>query len=72
MCLTCATYKLQPGHGGQMVQLGLNMGPHHACVCGWAKSFTKKLSQETMVNHNEDAVIYCMESDPVCDTTRDT
>ena len=39
-----------------MVQLGLNMGPRHARVLGWAKSFTKKLSQETMVNRDEDAV----------------
>ena len=32
------------------------MGPHHARVLGWAKSFTKALDQETMTSHDEDAV----------------
>ena len=32
------------------------MGPHHARVLGWAKSFTKALDQETLTSHNEDAV----------------
>lgn len=43
-------------HPGKIVQLGLNMGPHHARVLGWAKSFTKALDQETLTSHNEDAV----------------
>ena len=32
------------------------MGPRHARVLGWAKSFTKVLDQETMASHDEDAV----------------
>lgn len=32
------------------------MGPRHARVLGWAKSFTKALDQDTMTSHDEDAV----------------
>jgi len=32
------------------------MGPRHACVLGWAKSFTKMLDTETMIEYNQDAV----------------
>ena len=32
------------------------MGPRHARVLGWAKSFTKALDQPTMIAHDEDAV----------------
>ena len=32
------------------------MGPRHARVLGWAKSFTKALDQETLTSHDEDAV----------------
>ncbi len=32
------------------------MGPRHACVLGWAKSFTKKLDTQTMAKHDQDAI----------------
>ena len=32
------------------------MGPRHARVLGWAKSFTKALDQETLTSHDEDTV----------------
>jgi len=32
------------------------MGPRHARVLGWAKSYTKALDQPTMTSHDEDAV----------------
>jgi hypothetical protein len=34
----------------------MNMGPHHACVLGWAKSYTKKLDSQAMVEYDWDAV----------------
>jgi hypothetical protein len=46
----------KPTHPGQLVQVGLNMGPHHARVLGWAKSYTKKLDGQVMVEHDLDAV----------------
>ena len=39
-----------------MSQIGLNMGPRHARVLGWAKSFTRQLTQETMVKHDSDVI----------------
>ena len=39
-----------------MVQVGLNTGPRNARVLGWAKSFTKDLSSETMTSRNEDVI----------------
>ncbi|KAF9221209.1 hypothetical protein BS17DRAFT_635463, partial [Gyrodon lividus] len=39
-------------HTGVMVQAGLNMGPCHACVLGWAKSFCKNLDDETKTIHD--------------------
>ncbi|KIJ89836.1 hypothetical protein K443DRAFT_117460, partial [Laccaria amethystina LaAM-08-1] len=35
-----------PNHPGKMVQIGMNMGPRHARVLGWAVSFTRKLSDK--------------------------
>ncbi|KAG6819030.1 hypothetical protein H0H93_016124 [Arthromyces matolae] len=35
---------VRPNHEGKMIQVGLNMGPRHARILGWAKSFTAKLS----------------------------
>ena len=32
------------------------MGPHHAHVLGWAKSYTKKLDGHVMAEHDLDAV----------------
>jgi len=32
------------------------MGPRHARVLGWAKSYTKKLDDEVKVEHDLDAV----------------
>ena len=37
-----------------MVQIGLNMGPHHACILRWAKSFTHNLSDEDMIQQDTD------------------
>jgi hypothetical protein len=37
---------LKPNHPGKMVQIGMNMGPRHARVLGWAVSFTRKLSDK--------------------------
>jgi hypothetical protein len=34
----------------------MNMGPRHARVLGWAKSYTKKLDAKTMIEYNQDAV----------------
>ncbi len=39
-----------------MTQVGMNMGPRHACVLGWAKSFTRKLDSKTMVDHDLDVI----------------
>ena len=39
-----------------MSQIGLNLGPHHAHVLGWAKSYTAKLSKDTFVEHDLEAV----------------
>ncbi|TRM56741.1 hypothetical protein BD626DRAFT_378821, partial [Schizophyllum amplum] len=41
---------------GKLVQIGLNLGPRHARVIGWAKSFTRKLTMEGMVLHDEDVI----------------
>jgi len=32
------------------------MGPRHAHILGWAKSFQKVLDEDTMASHDEDAV----------------
>jgi hypothetical protein len=47
---------LKPQHDGTMVQLGWNAGPRHAKVWGLAKSYLDTTDQETMINHDEDAV----------------
>lgn len=39
-----------------MVQIGWNAGPKHARVWGLAKSYTKKLDEDTKVDHDKDAV----------------
>ena len=49
-------YLCQPNHPGKLVQVGMNMGPHHARVLGWAKSYTKKLDIDTMIEYDLDAV----------------
>ena len=46
----------KPTHPGKLVQVGLNMGPRHARVLGWAKSYTKKLDGQVMAEHDLDAV----------------
>ena len=38
------------------MQLGLNLGPRHARVLGWAKSYKKNLDQPTRIKHDQDAV----------------
>ena len=37
-----------------MVQIGLNVGARHAHILGWAKSFTRNLSDEEMVQQDTD------------------
>ena len=37
-----------------MVQIGFNMGACHAHILGWAKSFTRILSDEEMVQQDTD------------------
>jgi len=39
-----------------MVQTGLNMGPCHACVLGWAKSFTKNLDYVEKVMQDQEVI----------------
>ena len=46
----------KPSHPGKLVQVGMNMGARHARVLGWAKSYTKKLDGQVMVEHDLDAV----------------
>ncbi|KAE9387323.1 hypothetical protein BT96DRAFT_837810 [Gymnopus androsaceus JB14] len=41
---------------GTMNQAGLNMGPRHARVFGRAVSYTKKLTKERMVEHDNDII----------------
>ena len=47
---------LKPTHSGRMAQVGMNMGPRHARILGWAKSFTRKLDSETMVDRDLDVI----------------
>jgi len=47
---------VQPTHPGKMTQLGLNLGPRHARVLGWAKSFTKNLNNSDMALHDLDCI----------------
>ena len=39
-----------------MNQIGINLGPRHARVLGWAKSYTKSLDQEARFSHDQDAI----------------
>jgi hypothetical protein len=39
-----------------MTQVGINLGPRHARVLGWAKSYTKSLDQEARFIHDQDAI----------------
>ena len=39
-----------------MVQTGLNMGPRHARVLGWAKSFTKNLDYREKVMQDQEVI----------------
>ena len=39
-----------------MAQIGLNMGPRHARVLGFAKSYSKKLDDATKILHDRDIV----------------
>jgi len=54
--LLISFYLCQPNHPGKLVQVGMNMGPRHARVLGWAKSYTKKLDVDTMIEYDLDAV----------------
>lgn len=42
-----------------MAQLGYNSGPRHAQVFGLAKSYTKNLSKDIKVKHDNDAMSVC-------------
>jgi len=44
----------QPTHPGKIVQIGLNMGAHHACILGWTKSFTWNLTNEEKIQQDTD------------------
>lgn len=39
-----------------MAQIGLNEGPRHARILGWAKSFVKKLDKDEMVRQDNDLI----------------
>ena len=39
-----------------MTQVGINLGPRHARVLGWAKSYTKSLDQKARFIHDQDVV----------------
>ena len=39
-----------------MTQVGINLGPRHAHVLGWAKSYTKSLHENIHFIHDQDAV----------------
>jgi hypothetical protein len=39
-----------------MAQIGLNAGPRHCRVSGFAKSFSKKLDKDTMIERDLDAI----------------
>ncbi|KAH9917278.1 uncharacterized protein B0H18DRAFT_41758 [Fomitopsis serialis] len=45
-----------PSHGGHMAQVGLNRGPWHARVVGWAKSYTRNLDPSIQQCHDEDVI----------------
>lgn len=38
------------------MQIGINAGPRHATVFGYAKSYTKKLDADTMIEHDSDII----------------
>jgi len=46
----------QPTHPGTMAQIGLNAGPRHCRVSGFAVSFCKKLDKGTMISRDVDAI----------------
>lgn len=39
-----------------MTQIGLNMGPRHCRILGWAKSFTTKLDREAKISQDTDLI----------------
>ena len=39
-----------------MAQIGLNAGPHHCRVSGFAKSFSKKLDKGMMIERDLDTI----------------
>jgi hypothetical protein len=39
-----------------MTQVGINLGPRHARVLEWAKSYTISLNQDTHFEHDQDAI----------------
>ncbi|KAF8804648.1 hypothetical protein BYT27DRAFT_7225275 [Phlegmacium glaucopus] len=47
---------IRPTHPGHMSQVGLNLGPRHARVLGWAKSYTQSLDKTACFNHDQDAI----------------
>ncbi|KAH9916006.1 uncharacterized protein B0H18DRAFT_885304 [Fomitopsis serialis] len=54
--LTNCLIDIQPSHPGKMVQAGLNGGPRHARVLGWAKSYTKDLGKTEREDHDADVI----------------
>ncbi|ESK86627.1 hypothetical protein Moror_9731 [Moniliophthora roreri MCA 2997] len=47
---------VRPSHAGKMVQVGLNMGPRHRRILGYAKSFTANLDDEERRNQDEKVI----------------
>ena len=43
-------------HLGYMVQTGYNASPRHCCIFGFAKSYTRKLDENTKVEHDVEIV----------------
>ena len=46
----------KPDHPGSLVQLGWNAGPRNARVYGLAKSYTRLVDSDTMVDRDSDAI----------------
>ncbi|THH29403.1 hypothetical protein EUX98_g4773 [Antrodiella citrinella] len=47
---------MPPNHPGKMAQFGINTGPCHARSLGWAKSFTRKLSDDAKAAKDEEVI----------------
>lgn len=46
----------KPDHPGSLVQLGWNAGPRDARVYGLAKSYSRSVDSDTMVDRDNDAI----------------